>query len=85
MWGGGRHEYRQAGGWVLYLVLCQKIGLVTFMFFFELSFSYVSFAVSFYVSLTNLFLITHSFIYQLHETLKMKEKQDFDSLTTGTV
>ena len=30
---------------------CQEIGLVTFMFFFELLFSYVSLAISFYVSL----------------------------------
>ena len=37
--------------------LCQEIGLVTFMFFFELLFSYVSLAISFHVSLTNLFSI----------------------------
>ena len=36
---------------------CQEIRLVTFMFFFELLFSYVSFAISFYFSLTNLFSI----------------------------
>ena len=36
---------------------CQEIGLVAFMFFFELLFFYVSFATSFYVSFTNLFSI----------------------------
>ena len=36
---------------------CQEIGLVAFMFFFELLFSYVSSFISFYVSLTNLFSI----------------------------
>ena len=37
---------------------CQEIGLVAFMFFFELLFSYVSLTISFYVSFTNLFPIT---------------------------
>ena len=41
---------------------CQEIGLVAFMFFFELLFSYVSLAISFYVSLTNLFSIILFFI-----------------------
>ena len=36
---------------------CQEIGLVAFMVFFELLFSYVSSSISFYVSLTNLFSI----------------------------
>ena len=36
---------------------CQEIGLVALMFFFELLFSYVSLAISFYVSFTNLFPI----------------------------
>ena len=36
---------------------CQEIGLVAIMFFFELLFSYVSLAISFYVFLTNLFSI----------------------------
>ena len=36
---------------------CQEIGLVTLVFFFELLFSYTSLAISFYVSLTNLFSI----------------------------
>ena len=36
---------------------CQEIGLVAFMFFFELLFSYVPLAISFYVSFTNLFSI----------------------------
>ena len=43
---------------------CQEIGLVAFMFFFELSFSYVSSSISFYVSLANLFSII-SFPYLL--------------------
>ena len=43
---------------------CQEIGLVTFMFFFELSFPYVPSSISFYVSLTNLFSII-SFPYLL--------------------
>ena len=36
---------------------CQEIGLVAFMFFFELLFPYVSLTISFYVSLTNLLSI----------------------------
>ena len=62
---------------------CQEIGHVTFTFFFELLFSYVFLAISFYVSLTNLFLITLSLIWSLPETLKTKEKPDFDSTNTG--
>ena len=34
---------------------CHEIGLVAFMCFFELLFSYVSLTISFYVSFTNLF------------------------------
>ena len=34
---------------------CQEIGLVALMFFFELLFPYVSFAISLYVFFTNLF------------------------------
>ena len=41
---------------------CQEIGLVAFMFFFELLFFYVSFAISLYVSFANLFSIVHSLI-----------------------
>ena len=37
--------------------LCQEIGLVAIMFFFELLFPYVSSSIFFYVSLTNLFSI----------------------------
>ena len=55
---------------------CQEIGLVALMFFFELLFSYVSLAISFYVFPTNLFSLIHSLICRLPETLKMKEKQD---------
>ena len=43
--------------------LCQEIGLVAIMFFFELLFSYVSSFISFYVSLTNLFSIIPFLIY----------------------
>ena len=46
------------------LCFCQEIGLVAFMFFFELLFSYDSSSISFYVSLTNLFSII-SFPYLL--------------------
>ena len=42
--------------------VCQEIGLVAFMFFFELLFSYVFLAISFYVSFTNLFSIALSLI-----------------------
>ena len=55
---------------------CQEIGLVALMFFFELLFSYVSLAISLYVSLTNLFSLILFFICRLPETHKMKEKQD---------
>ena len=55
------------------------------MFFFELLFSYVSLAISFYVSFTNLFSIILFLICLLPETLKMKEKPDFDSTNTGKV
>ena len=55
------------------------------MFFFELLFSYVpSQFPSKFLSLTY-FSITLSLICSLPETLKMKEKQDFDSTNTGTV
>ena len=43
--------------WQWVLPWCQEIGLVAFMFFFELLFSYVSLTISFYVSFTNLFSI----------------------------
>ena len=55
------------------------------MFFFELLFSYVSLAIPFYVSFTNLFSIALSLIWSLFETLKTKEKLDFDSTNTGKV
>ena len=41
------------------------------------------FAISFYVFHTNLFLLIHSLICRSPETLKTKEKQDFDSTDTG--
>ena len=55
------------------------------MFFFELFIFLCSSAISFYVSLTNLFSTAHSLICQILETLKMKEKQEFDSTDTGKV
>ena len=58
---------------------CQEIGLVAVMFFFELLFFYVSLAISFYVFFLNLFSIAHFLICWLPKTLKMKEKQDFNS------
>ena len=64
---------------------CQEIGLVALMLFFELLFSYVSLAISLYVSPTNLFSLDLSLICRLPETLKKKEKQRFDSISTGTV
>ena len=45
-----------------FLTRCQKIGLVGFMFFLELLCSYVSLAISLYVSLTNLSSIIHFLI-----------------------
>ena len=53
------------------------------MFFFELLFSYVPLAISFYVSLTNLFF-NHSFLY----LLIIRDTQDkgearFNSTNTG--
>src|ERR1700743_1581160 len=64
---------------------CQEIGLVAIMFFFELLFSYVLPSISFYVSLTNLFSIIPFLICQSPKTLKIKEKQEFDSTSTGAV
>ena len=65
------------------VVHCQEIRRVRFMFLFELLFSYVSLAISFYVSLTNLFSIILFLICGLSKTLKTKEKQDFNSTNTG--
>ena len=42
---------------ILWESSCQEIGLVAFMIFFEPLFPYVPLAISFYVSLTNLFPI----------------------------
>ena len=52
------------------------IGLVAFMFFFELFISLWFFTISFYVSLTNLFSIILFLICWLPKTLKTKEKPD---------
>ena len=62
---------------------CQEIGLVAFMFFFELLFSYVSSPFPSMFPLTNLFSIILFLICSLPKTLKTKEKQDFDSTNTG--
>src|ERR1700743_1268436 len=53
---------------------CQEIGLVAFMFFFELLFSYVSSSIPFYVSLANLFSII-SFPY-LPITRDIQDKEE---------
>ena len=63
---------------------CQEIGLVTIIFFFELL-SYILLTISLYVFLTNLFSMIPFLICQLPKTLKMKDKQDFDSTNTGKV
>ena len=55
------------------------------MFFFELLFSYVSLAISLYVSLANLFSLILFLICRLPETLKTKEKQDSILLVQETV
>ena len=44
---------------MLLLSVCQEIGLVAIMFFFELFYFPMFFAISFYVSLTNSFSIIH--------------------------
>ena len=59
-----RSQSQADGAQLAALSLCQEIGLVAFMFFFELLFSYVSSSISFDVSLTNLFSII-SFPYLL--------------------
>ena len=64
-------------------ITCQEIGLVAFMFFFELLIFLCFFTISFYLFLTNLFSITPFLICWLPETLKMKEKQDSIQLNTG--
>ena len=63
--------------------LCQEIGLVASMFFFELLFSYVS---SQFPSMFPLLTYSQSFFFLIcwsPETLKTKEKQDFNSTNTG--
>ena len=62
---------------------CQEIGLVTPMFFFELSSPMFLSQFPSMLSLANLFSIIHSLICQLPKTLKTKEKQDSDSTNTG--
>ena len=63
--------------------LCQEIGLVAFMFFFELLFSYVSSSISFYVSLTNLFsIILFPYLLITRDTQDEGEAR-FDSTDTG--
>ena len=64
---------------------CQELGLVAFMFFFELLFSYVSFAISFYVFFLNLFSITPSLTCFLPETLKTRDSKKAIHLVIGKV
>ena len=63
---GTKASSSKSGKVVFFLIgkICQEIGLVALMFFFELLFPYVSSSISFYVSLTNLFSII-SFPYLL--------------------
>ena len=64
---------------------CQEIGLVAFMLFFELLFSYASLAISFYVFLTNLFsIILFTYLLTTQDTQDEGEAR-FDSISTGTV
>ena len=60
---------------------CQEIGLVALMFFFELLFSYVSLAISFDVSLTNIFSII-PFLYLLITRDTQDEGEARFNLTT---
>ena len=65
--------------------LCQEIGLVAFMFFFELLFPYVSSSISLYVSFTNLFsIIPFPYLLITQDTQDEGEAR-FDSTSTGTV
>ena len=65
------------------MYICQEIGLVTLMFFFELLFSYASLAISLYVSLTNLFsIILFTYLLTTRDTQDEGEAR-FDSTSTG--
>ena len=64
---------------------CQEIGLVAFMFFFELLFFYVSFTISFYVSFTNLFSIILFPHLPITRDTQDEGEARFDSTSTGTV
>ena len=67
--------------------LCQEIGLVTVMFFFELFFYFPMFScsISLYVFFHNLFSITHLLICFLLETLKTKDIKKGVYLVSGKV
>ena len=63
--------------------MCQEIGLVALMFFFELLFSYVSSSISFYVPLTNLFSIIHFPYLLITGDTQDEGEARFDSTDTG--
>ena len=76
-------SHRRQGRLTMQPGLCQEIGLVAIMFFFELLFSYAS---SQFPSMFSLLTYSQSFFFlicQSPETLKTKEKQEFDSTNTG--
>ena len=63
--------------------MCQEIGLVTLMFFFEL---FIFLCCSQFPSMFPLLTYSQSFFFLIccsPETLKTKEKQEFDSIDTG--
>ena len=63
--------------------LCQEIGLVAFMFFFELFIFYASSSISFYVSFANLFsIIPFPYLLITRDTQDEGEAR-FDSTDTG--
>ena len=65
--------------------LCQEIGLVALMFFFELLFSLCFFVISFYVSFTDLFsIILFPYLLTTRDTQNEGEAR-FNLTNTGTV
>ena len=54
----------------------QEIGPVAVCFFFELLFSYVCLAISFYVFLLNLFWITHSYLPITQDTQDQGQQEN---------
>ena len=65
------------------LCMCQEIGLVTLMFFFELLFFYVSSSISFYVSFANLFSIILFPYLLITQDTQYEGEARFDSTDTG--